>query len=122
MNNSSKSHEDLIVWQKAILLSVKVYKLTESFPAEEKFGLISQMRRCAVSIPSNIAEGRGRKTKKDYCHFLRIAYGSKAELETQLVIAKKLSFGNTVQYKVVDELITEVGKMLNVLIHRITSD
>jgi len=80
------------------------------------------MRRCAVSIPSNIAEGRGRKTKKDYCHFLRIAYGSKAELETQLVIAKKLSFGNTVQYKVVDELITEVGKMLNVLIHRITSD
>lgn len=122
MNKPSKSHEDLIVWQKAILLSVKVYKLTESFPAEEKFGLISQMRRCAVSIPSNIAEGRGRKTKKDYCHFLRIAYGSKAELETQLVIAKKLSFGNTVQYKVVDELITEVGKMLNVLIHRITSD
>ena len=111
---------NLVVWEKGILLCKEVYSLTHSFPESERFGLTSQMRRAAVSIPSNIAEGRARKTTKDYVHFLHIAYGSKAELETQLVIAKELSFGNAVQYKTVEQLVAEVGKMLNVMINNIS--
>jgi four helix bundle protein len=88
MGTSSKSHENLLVWQKTVLLPVEIYMLTESFPADERFGLVSQMRRCAVSIPSNSAGGEGGKFKRTMYNFLRIAYESKTELETQLVIAK----------------------------------
>ncbi|MFC1612692.1 four helix bundle protein, partial [Patescibacteria group bacterium] len=84
------SYKELIVWQRAIELVVAIYKLTEDFPKEEIYGLTSQMRRCAISIPSNIAEGRFRGTKNDFLHFLRISYSSGAELETQIVIAKLL--------------------------------
>jgi len=83
------SYRDLIVWQKSIELVIEIYHLTDLFPKSEIYGLTSQMRRCAVSIPSNIAEGYSRKHRQEYIHFIRIALSSGAELETQIVIAKK---------------------------------
>lgn len=110
------SYKDLIVWQKSIELTIAIYELSEYFPREEIYGITSQMRRSAVSIPSNIAEGRFRGTKKDYLHFLRIAYGSGAELETQIVIVKKLYDTKNINYLDVDRLLDEVMRMLNVMI------
>ena len=107
------SYKDLIVWQKSMDLVVEIYKLTEFFPKSEIYGLTSQMRRCSVSIPSNIAEGRRRNSKKDYHHFLIIAYGSGAELETQIEIAKRLQFNKNIDFIKVDSLLNEVMRMLN---------
>lgn len=90
-----------------------IYELTEKFPKSEIYGLMSQMRRCAVSIPSNIAEGRRRGSQKDYRQFLIIAYGSGAELETQIEIAKRLPFSENLDYTKVDQLLLETMKMLN---------
>jgi len=90
--NAVKSHRDLIVWQRALELCTAIYKTTAGFPGEEKFGLVSQMRRAAVSIPSNIAEGHGRLTTSEYRHFLGIARGSLKELETQILIARRLGY------------------------------
>jgi len=109
----TNSYKDLIVWQKSMTLVVEIYKLTESFPKAEIYGLTSQMRRCAVSVPSNIAEGRRRGSKKDYRHFLIIAYGSGAELETQIEIAKRLQFNKNIDFIKVDSLLNEVMRMLN---------
>jgi len=86
------SHKDLTVWKRSMELVLAVYVLTENFPRTEIYGLTSQMRRCAVSIPSNIAEGRSRGTRRDYLQFLRISLGSAAELETQIEISKQLPF------------------------------
>jgi len=83
--------KELKIWNKAIDLTVDVYKATSSFPSDERFGLISQSRRSAVSIPSNVAEGAGRNSKKEFAHFLGIANGSSYELQTQLVISNRLS-------------------------------
>ncbi|MDO8183605.1 MAG: four helix bundle protein [bacterium] len=110
------SYKDLIVWQKAVSLSVATYELTKQFPKEELFGLTSQMRRCSISIPSNIAEGRFRGSKKDYLNFLRIAYASGAELETQIIIAKQLPFKEGIDYNKVEALLSEVMRMLNAMI------
>ncbi len=110
------SYKDLIVWQKAIELVVNIYKLTDTFPKQEIYSLTSQIRRASVSIPSNIAEGRHRGTRKDFVQFLRIAYGSGAELETQLVIAKKLCFGQELDYNKAESQLEEVMKMLNSMI------
>ena len=85
-----KSYKELIVWQKSILLVKEIYLLTNSFPKSEIFGLSSQMQRAVISIPSNIAEGYSRKNIKEYLQFLRIAYGSATELETQIIISKEL--------------------------------
>ena len=90
MEQKIRSYRDLSAWQKARLLVKEVYLLTAGFPVGERFGLVSQMDRSAVSIPSNIAEGYGRAMTKDYLHFLRIARGSAYELETQLVLAQDL--------------------------------
>jgi len=109
----AQSYRELIVWQKAMDLVILVYEITDNFPEEEKFGLISQMRRCAVSIPSNIAEGRRRGTRKDYRSFINIAYGSGAELETQLEIAKRLKYLSASELKETLDLLKEVMKMLN---------
>ena len=95
---------------------VAVYELTEKHPRSEIYGLTSQTRRSAVSIPSNIAEGRRRFSRKDYCNFLIIAYSSGAELETQIEIAKRLPFGKTLDFNQVDVLLEEVMKMLNKII------
>lgn len=112
-NTKINSYKDLIVWQKAIDLVVAVYAFTRDFPKEELYGLVSQMRRCAVSIPSNIAEGRTRGSRKDFRQFLIIAFASGAELETQLIISKKLEYGNIDEYVKIDNLLAEVMKMLN---------
>jgi four helix bundle protein len=87
-----RHYSDLIAWQKAVDLVVLVYQATDLFPKREMFGLANQMRRAAVSVPSNIAEGQGRRTSNDFCHFLSIARGSLQELETQTVIAARLKF------------------------------
>lgn len=113
------TYRDLVVWQKSILLVLEIYALTDKFPREEIYGLISQMRRAAVSIPSNIAEGRLRGHKKEFIHFLYNSYGSGAELETQLEIAKRLKKTEFLDYNKVDGLLTEIMKMLNVIISKL---
>ena len=95
---------------------VEIYALTDKFPKEEIFGVTSQMRRAAVSIPSNIAEGRFRGTKADYLNFLRTAYASGAELETQIEISKRLPKTKTLDYSRADKLLDEVMRMLNAMI------
>ncbi|NOQ68008.1 four helix bundle protein [Patescibacteria group bacterium] len=107
------SYKDLIVWQRSMDLVVEIYKLTNNFPKSEIYGLTSQMRRCSISIPSNIAEGRGKGSKKDYRHFLIIAYGSGTELETQIEIAKRLQLDKNSGFVKVDSLLNEVMRMLN---------
>lgn len=111
----SNSYRDLIVWQKAMTLTKKVYQLTKTFPSDEIYGLTSQIRRCSVSVPSNIAEGRGRNSDKEFIRFLNIALGSVYELQTQLELA--LSFNYIADYKDVNELSIEVEKMINALIN-----
>lgn len=111
-----KSYKDLIVWQKAIQLVLAVYALVRDLPKSEQYGLSDQMRRAAVSIPSNIAEGVERKTTSEYVHFLMIARGSKAELETQVYICKLLNFGKEEKIGEIESLCGEVGKMLNSMI------
>ncbi len=113
----SSDYKDLIVWQKSIKLVAAFYKLTGQFPKEEIYGITSQMKRAAISIPSNIAEGSKRGTQKDFTHFLTIAYGSGAELETQIEIAKILPFGIKQSYSEVESLLAEVMRMLNKMIH-----
>lgn len=107
------SYKDLIVWQKSIDLVTEIYKITELFPESELYGIVSQMRRAAVSIPSNIAEGRKRSTRKDFRQFLIIAYASASELETQIEISKRLNFLKIDKYAKADSLLLEVLKMLN---------
>ena len=108
-----KKYSELIAWQKAMDLVESVYKATASFPREEIYGLTSQVRRAAVSVPSNIAEGQGRKSTMEFLHHLSIAYGSLTETETQLLIAGRLAY---LEQKKVDHLIeqtNEVGRLLN---------
>lgn len=112
-----KSFKELIVWQRSIELVEEIYKLTSRLPGSETYGLVSQMRRAAVSISSNIAEGKKRGTRKDFLQFLRIADGSAAELETQLIVVKRL-------YSSLDTLkigmtLEEVQKMLITIIKRL---
>jgi len=102
-------------------LVVAVYSLTEQFPKSEAYGLTAQMRRCAISIPSNIAEGRRRGSRKDYRQFLIVAYASGAELETQIEIAKRLSFGANLDYRKVGSLLDEVMRMLNKMTNELNS-
>lgn len=107
-----KSYKELIVWQKSIELIIEIYRAISLFPAEEKFGLASQMRRCAVSISSNIAEGYARKNRKENAQFVNIAFGSATELETQIIISKKLQFISENQWIKTDQLLNEVIRML----------
>jgi len=113
------SYRDLIVWQKSMNLVTIIYKLIAKFPDDEKFGITSQIKRSAVSIPSNIAEGYGRNYRKDYSRFLQIARGSLYESQTQLEIAVNLCFINTDDLKEIKELSLEVEKMLNSLIKKL---
>ena len=112
-----ESYKNLVVWQKSIDLVQEAYILTGGFPKEETYGLVAQMRRAAVSIPSNIAEGTKRKDLPEYLQFLRVADGSSAELETQMIIAKRLYPG--LDYLRVENLLEEIQKMLNVPIRRL---
>ena len=105
-------HSDLLVWQKAMDLVTDIYQVTAAFPSEERFGLSSQARRAAVSIPSNIAEGHGRKATGAYLNHLSIAYGSLMELETQTQIAVRLKFIAEDQASALLKQMNEIGKML----------
>ncbi len=111
-----KSYKELIVWQKAIKLVKEIFILTDEFPKSELYGLTSQMRRAAVAIPSNIAEGYGRKSVKEYAQFYSISYGSALELETQIIISKELLFTPLENFGKVDLLLEEVSRMLNSMI------
>jgi four helix bundle protein len=114
-----RSYRELLVWQQAVQLTLAVYRSTRAFPREELYGLTSQMRRAAVSIPSNIAEGYGRNSRRDYRQFLGIARGSNLELQTQLIIAQALEFGVTQNLAAATSLSEEVGRMLSAIIRRL---
>ena len=107
-----RSFRDLIAWQKAMTLCECVYAVSKGHPAEERFGLTAQMRRAAVSVPSNIAEGYGRQQKQDYIRFLNIALGSLFELETQLLLCIKLGFNDADMLRPCTELVREVDRIL----------
>lgn len=110
--------KDLLAWQKSLTLAKKVYQVTGNFPTEERFGLVNQMRRCAVSIPSNIAEGYGRGSDKELLRFLYVALGSSNELETQLILSLELSFMKEEDSRMLQGLNTEVNKIILSLIYR----
>jgi four helix bundle protein len=110
-----KSYKDLIVWQKSMDLAVEIYRLTKGFPQDELYSLTNQIRRAVVSIPSNIAEGKGRNSKAEYLHFLSIAQGSLAETETQIELAIRLSYVTELQANKSIQLHNEISKMLAVL-------
>lgn len=114
-----KSFRELIVWQKAMQLVKEVFLLTSKFPSSEVYGIVSQMRRAAVSIPSNIAEGYGRRSTKSYTQSYAISYGSALELETQLLIAKDLELASLKDFIRAESLLLEVCKMLNSMITRL---
>ena len=107
-----RPHEKLEAWKKSIEATLTVYKVTERFPKEEKFGLTSQLRRAAVSIPANIAEGAARTSGKEFCHFLSNAQGSASEAETELLIAHRLGYVQAGQYEPLRASIAEVGRMI----------
>ena len=110
-------HKNLRVWNESMELARKVYQLTASFPREELFGLVSQMRRCAVSIPSNIAEGYGRGTNAELVHFLYISLGSSNELDSQLELSRRFSYITDEDFVLVDSLNNSVNKMIQSLIY-----
>src|SRR3954462_12744378 len=119
MENKPQNYKDLVVWQKGIALAKAIYQLTSRFPNDEKFGLISQMRRAAVSIPSNIAEGQARHSTGEFIQFISNAEGSVAEPETQLEIAADPGYCTAAQTERVLSLAEEVRKMLNALRRRL---
>jgi four helix bundle protein len=109
------SFRENFAWQRAVEMTTAVYMLTAEFPSSEKFGLTNQLRRAAVSVASNIAEGYGRSTRGEYIQFLGIARGSNCEVETQLVIAASLGFGVVPQMRKAEQLCSEVSRLLNSL-------
>ena len=119
--NITRSYKDFVVWQKGIALAKLVYQLTKNFPSEEKFGRVAQMRRAAVSIPSNIAEGQARHTTGEFIQFISHAEGSVAELDTQLILSIELKFCREVGAEAAFELIAELRRMLNVLRRKLAS-
>jgi four helix bundle protein len=110
-----KTYKDLIVWQKSMLLVTEIYKISKYFPKDETYGLVSQMRRCAISIPSNIAEGYGRKSTSDYVRFLRVAAGSLYELQTQMEISLNLGYLKSNKFDKLYESGREIERMLSSL-------
>lgn len=116
---SIQSYKDLDAWQLSIRVTRFVYRASEKFPADERFGLTSQIRRASVSVASNIAEGWGRGTTTDYARFLRMARGSLYEVETQCVIARELGFMDKQVYEATDEVISECGRVLGGLLRSI---
>jgi four helix bundle protein len=115
-NKMAQSFQDLVVWQRAMEMTVSVYRVTKSFPREEIYGLTSQLRRAAVSVASNIAEGRGRITQGEFRQFLGLAQGSSFEVQTQILVAKQLEMGQEKRLDEAQSLSIDVGKMLSSLI------
>ena len=111
-----KPHKKLKAWQLAMDIVIDIYKITATFPTDERFGLVSQMRRSTVNIPSNVAEGAGRNTKKEFVNFLHIAQGSLSELDTQLELSKRLKFIDDATWKELDDKLQEEDRILSGLI------
>lgn len=119
MDEKIVSYQDLKIWQKAKAFAIRIYKVTGQFPKEEQYGLTSQLRRASVSIASNIAEGFRRRSPKEKIQFLRIAYGSGAEIETQLIIAFELEYLSKEDYGKLSNEIAEIMKMTNVVLNKL---
>ena len=111
-----KNHKDLILWQKAMSLATDVHRLTIALPRHEAFGLSSQLRRAAVSIPSNVAEGAARRTTREFLHFLHVARGSFAEFETQLQLSRNIGYVSDTSLTPILTSVNEVGRLLNAVI------
>lgn len=120
MAKQIKSYRDLVAWQKAIEVGLAIYGATKSFPADERFGLTSQLRRGAVAVASNIAEGYGRASRTDYLRFLKIARGALYEVETQLLFAKELGYLRQDRLRQIEPTVDECGRVLGGLINRLT--
>lgn len=118
--NKINSHKDLKVWQESMILLEEIYRLTSTFPKEEQFGLISQMRRASISIPSNIAEGSGRNGYAEFIHFLYISLGSLSELETQVEISYRLKYSE--ENEIITNRIFFIKNMLSKLINKLKED
>jgi four helix bundle protein len=116
-----KSYQDLNVWKEGMRLTLLVYKLTSCFPDHERFGLVSQMRRCSVSVPSNIAEGHARLSTREYVRHVSIALGSLAELETQLHLAKELGYATSDSFAELISKTSQLGKQLRNLVKSLQS-
>ena len=121
MMDKIRSFHDLIVWQRSVDFVVKIYELTKNFPSDERYGLRSQIRRAAVSIPSNIAEGQARNTKATFANHIDIALGSAAELETQLTIVIKIGYIGKNDFDDLISELTEINRMLYGLLRRLRS-
>ena len=113
-----KSYEDLIVWQKSVCLVEEIYTLTSSFPKSELFGLTSQMNRSAVSVPSNIAEGFGRRSSEEFKRYLKISLGSLYELKTQVLISNRLGFITYQQMKSLEDLFLSIDKIIHTILKK----
>lgn len=114
-----RTFRDLLIWQKSMSLVTAIYKSTTSFPDSERFSLTSQIRRCAISVPSNIAEGFGRRSSGDYLRFLQIAFGSLFELQTQLEIAVNLNYLQKAEFDLLHEQSREVERMMSSFIQKL---
>jgi four helix bundle protein len=114
-----RTHRDLLVWQKSMVLVTEIYLKSRSFPVQEQYGLTSQIRRAAISIPSNIAEGFGRQSTGDYLRFLNIAVGSLFEVQTQIEIALNLEFIGEADFEIIFEKSREIDRMLSSLIQKL---
>ena len=119
--NTTRSYKDLVVWQKGIALAKLIYQLTKKFPSEEKFGLVAQMRRAAVSISSNVAEGQARRTTGEFIQFISHAEGSLAELDTQLILSLELKFCSESAAEPAFTLLDEIRRMLNALLRKLAA-
>ena len=117
---AAQNFKDLLVWQRGMELAKRVYEMTRTFPSDERFGLVAQMRRCAVSIPSNIAEGQARHTTGEFVQFISHSEGSLAELETQLRLSLDLGYCDTIETEGLLVFMEELRKMLNSLRRRLT--
>jgi four helix bundle protein len=117
----NKPHKKLNAWSDAVDLAQQIYKVTERFPSSEQFGLTSQIRRAAVSIPSNLGEGAARQTKKEFLNFLHIAKGSLSELDTQLEIARRLEYLDQARWETLDERLERIDCMLSGLVRSLRS-
>ncbi|MDL2262993.1 four helix bundle protein [Bacteroidales bacterium OttesenSCG-928-I21] len=117
--NIIKTHKDLKVWQKSIDFVTNIYNVTKFYPQSEVFSLTNQIRRCAISIPANIAEGSGRKGNKEFKQFLHISLGSATELETYLIISERLEYINKDTFEILNNSLTEIIRMLSGLIKSI---
>ena len=122
MSDNIRTHKDLKIWSRSVDLVTRIYKVTEGFPKSELFGLTSQIRRAAVSVPSNIAEGSGRRTAKELIYFLHIAIGSMAELETQFIISQNLGYLKAEDFTKIDKELHELLRMTTALANNLRNE